>query len=73
MSTLSPRKANTFKKVCSLTSDNKYSGTCDIMVSEHSVSLFPDSRITSYWVSIPKKDFNKFVDWYNKEQKIKKK
>jgi len=68
---MSPRKANTDKKLSRLLRDNIQAGESDILVHEDRVAIWPDSTMPGGWVTISKKSFNKMIDWYNKEQKIK--
>lgn len=54
----------TTKDLMKLERDNKSFGKIDILVSEKSVSIWPGE-----WnISLSKKDFNRMIDWYNKEQ-----
>jgi hypothetical protein len=70
MKTLSPRKANVTYWLCRLKRDNKDSGEASILVSEKHVSIWNDEK--SGYISIPKKNFNQLIDWYNREQKLRK-
>ena len=65
---MSPRKANTDKKLSQLSRDNIQCGESDIMVSDGNISIWPDSKSTAGWIVLSKKSFNKMVDWYNKDQ-----
>jgi hypothetical protein len=49
--------------------DNIEFDNADILVSEKDVNIWPDSKITGGWITLSKKQFNKMIDWYNKEQK----
>jgi hypothetical protein len=69
--TLSPKNANTQLKLNSLSVDNKSFGNTDLIVEEDSVTIFPEKLVTRNWVSIPKKDFNRMIAWYLKEQKLR--
>lgn len=68
---MKPREANTAKKLSMLKRDNIGFDNADILVSEKDVSIWPDSKITGGWIVLSKKQFNKMIDWYNKEQKPK--
>ena len=68
MKRISPRKANTTHKVCSLNRDNKSFGKADILIAEKTVSIWPETKTSHGWIVISKKDFNRMIDWYNKEQ-----
>ena len=68
---MKPRNANTDNKRRMLSRDNIQAGKSDILVHEDRVSIWPDSKITAGWIVLSKKSFNKMIDWYNKDQKVK--
>jgi len=71
---MTPREANTFKKLYSLWRDNfpTPGKRWTALVSENDISLLPPYPIEGYVaISIPKTEFNKIIDWYNKDQKTK--
>ncbi len=64
--TMSARRANTLDKICSVRRDNFSSGKCNIHTDQQKVHIY-DGKDT---FMIPKKDFNRLIDWYNREQKV---
>ncbi len=70
---LSPREAKTFDEVCLLQCDNKAFGKADILIHEDRVSIWPESKTSEGWIVLSKRDFNRMIDWYNKEQLTRKK
>ncbi len=72
MKTLSARNATTEKKLCSIGRDNIDTKNFWISVSRRTVTLTEQTNgeKAKSQITIPKKDFNKFVDFYNREQKI---
>lgn len=69
---VSIRKANTEKQICSVYRDNLSTEDYWIMGNPDSVTIAKQRNgESSEWiVQIPKKDFNKLIDFYNREQKI---
>lgn len=67
---LAPKEARTFGKICSLETDHCDTRNSWMCISEHSVHIYmqkPGHEAKSS-VSISRKDFEKFIDWYNKKQ-----
>ena len=64
--TMSARRANTLDKICSVRRDNISSGKYSILTDEKKVYLWSGEER----LSLPKKDFNRLIDWYNREQKV---
>ena len=62
-----PREVKTFDELCALPCDNVSSTTHWIVVSEASVVL-TQQRVgepTEASITIPRRVFNRFIDWYN--------
>jgi len=71
MKKLSPRKATTTNAICKLNRDNKSFGNADILISEKTVSIWPESKTSDGWIVLKRSEFNRMIDWYNKEQTLK--
>lgn len=69
---MKPREANSEKKLMRLKCDTKAFGKTDILVSERTVSIWPESKESVGWIVLSKKDFNRMIDWYNRDQKTPK-
>lgn len=67
---LAPRNATTFSKICSLETDNNSTRYSWISLSEKSVSIVnqKSGESSSGVVHLTRKEFEKFIDWYNKKQ-----
>lgn len=71
---LSPRKARTFNQICSLNRDNLSSKHGWIVVDdEGSVTIAEQANgcEAKGIVRLPRREFNRLVDWYNKEQELR--
>jgi hypothetical protein len=70
---LSPQKANTLKKLCSLRQDNKALKDYWILVEEATVTLCRQTTgtATEQSITIPKRQFDSLIAFYQAEQKIK--
>jgi hypothetical protein len=68
--TLSPIEAKTFNKICSLKEDNTATKDFWMLLNEDSVTITAQrsGEDVTAQINIPRKDFNKFVKWYTKEQ-----
>lgn len=72
MKTLSPRKARTFKQMVSLKTDNHHTKESWILLMEGNSICISNQRngeALTASITIQRKDFNRLIDWYNKEQK----
>jgi len=67
---LSPRNAKTENELCSLQSDNKSVKDYWIMIEGAKISIAKQTlgSEADWCFSIPKRQFNALIDWYNKEQ-----
>lgn len=68
---LSPRKATTEKKLCSLKSDGHQTKKYWIQLGTNHVSITAQEsgkQPTGKLWEIPRRDFNALIDWYNKKQ-----
>lgn len=72
MKKLSPRETKTFKQLCSLKTDNTESKESWILVDVGTVHIHnqKNGEHSTGEVTLSRKEFNKFVDWYNKKQKV---
>lgn len=72
---LSPKNARTFDQVCSLNRDNTEAGDYWILTDGDCVTLTQqavgESPVGS--VSIPRELFIRFINWYQRPQKIRSK
>ena len=68
---LSPRKARSDQFI-KLNSDNMSTENYWILLNEHDITLCEQSLGESpkNQIHIKKRQFNKIIDWYNREQKI---
>lgn len=71
---LSPKEAKTIKEVCSLETDNYSTKDFWIMVDPCNKDVtIMNQRVgesATQKISIHKKDFNKLIEWYLKDQKL---
>jgi hypothetical protein len=69
---LSPRQARNEKQVCSLRSDHHDTDDFWILIDPYSNEVFihqqRSGEMSKQKLAIPKKDFNKLIDWYMREQ-----
>lgn len=67
---LSPRNARTFKRLLALRQDNISTTTHWFLVNERSVSIVAQrsGEHATESVELPRRVFDRFVDWYNAEQ-----
>lgn len=67
---LSPREATTFNKICSLEYDHSDTRLSWFSISEKSVSIVNQKggHPATGQVRLTRKEFERFVDWYNKKQ-----
>lgn len=65
-----PRDAATQRKIMALTQDNfpPDPDVWSILVSSDRVSLHPPAGNDGRFVTIPRKQFDAIVDWYNQDQ-----
>ena len=70
--TLSPRKTVTFNQICSLQTDNAGTKNFWIQLDVGSVHLCEQTsgEAAKGSLTIPRRDFNKLIEWYLKEQKL---
>jgi hypothetical protein len=70
---LSPQKANTLKKLCSLNRDNKALKNYWILVEESTVTLCKQTAgsVAEQHVTIDKRAFDNLIAFYQAEQEIK--
>lgn len=68
---LSPREATKFKKICSLETDGVYTRHSWLSLSEKHVDIVnqKSGEPASGQVHLTRKAFEKFIDWYNKQQR----
>ena len=69
---LAPINAKTFNQICSLNTDNEDCVGGWITIDQDSVYLEnqEDGKKSTGSVSFKRRDFNKLVRWYTREQKI---
>ena len=67
----SPRVAKTFNQLCQLQTDNINSKTSWLLVDEGVVYIHNQIKEhpSTGSVTLTRREFNRFVDWYNKNQK----
>jgi hypothetical protein len=72
---LSPRNAKTFKQLCSLRTDNTQSKTSWILLDVGTVHIHnqKNGENSTGEVTLTRREFNQFVDWYNGQQKVRRK
>lgn len=67
----SPRVAKTFNQLCQLQTDNINSKTSWLLVDEGVVYIHNqiNGHPSTGSITLTRREFNRFVDWYNKNQK----
>lgn len=71
--TLSPQKARTSKQICSLQTDNHDTKNAWIMLNGSRISICEQKvgESSTAAVKISRRDFDAFVRWYLKPQKVR--
>jgi hypothetical protein len=72
MKNLSPRNARTFRQICALKEDNAWTKRAWLLIDVETVYIHnqKSGEDSAGTVALSRKDFDKFVDWYNKKQKV---
>lgn len=67
---LSPRQATTFSKICSLGYDHCDTRNAWMSISERGIFICRQKKGQSSTeeINLTRKEFDKFVDWYNQKQ-----
>ncbi len=70
--TLSPKEATSYKKICSLKMDTIYTGNFRLYLEQTRVILIHQNiGEGATEINIPRKDFNRLIKFYQTKQNIK--
>ena len=71
--TLSPRRAKNIDDLCKMVSDNFDADDHWILTDTYNVDIAQQAigELPRQSINIPRKTFDKLVDWYMREQKLK--